>query len=144
MKSARLIDHINYPIVYTNDHFSHTNAAFFLAQAALSALISQNHVRSLVFPSAERGIEAFEKLVSRASRCPDAHGTFSQHSIPKPESPNECRMTQIPMTKPKPGKGQVSAPGLGLVILHSDLVIHSGIRGFGDSELRPLKNLCHV
>ncbi len=24
-------------------------------------------------------------------------------------------------------------PGLGFVILHSDLVIHSGIRGFGDS-----------
>jgi len=25
-------------------------------------------------------------------------------------------------------------PGLGFVILHSDLVIHSGIRGFGDFE----------
>jgi hypothetical protein len=34
-------------------------------------------------------IEAFEKLVSRASRRPDADGTFSQLSIPKPESPNE-------------------------------------------------------
>jgi len=65
---------------------------------------------------------------------------ISRLSIPKPESPNECRMPEIPMTKQKPATGGfrplVSAHGLGFVILHSDLVIHSGIRGFGDSGIR--------
>jgi len=40
-----------------------------------------------------------------------------------------------PNDETKARNGQVSAPGLRFVILHSDLVIHSGIRGFGDSGI---------
>jgi hypothetical protein len=66
-------------------------------------------------------------------------------------------MPEITMTKQMPGNGQVSAHGLGFVILHSDLVIHSGIREFpknigpdtktrqrAPAPARPLINALHA